>query len=54
MHWSRNVPLLGRPLDEALDWGPRSSPSACLCTQASRNHKWRIVLQTIHYGLTRE
>ena len=40
-------------LDDLLEWSPVTSPSACLCTQASRDHKWRIVLHTIHYALNR-
>ena len=44
-------PLLGSPLSEALDWAPDVMPSGCFCAQAHRDHKWRIVFQTIHYGL---
>jgi hypothetical protein len=44
-------PLIGRPLDEALAWHPPVSPAGCLCSRASQDHKWRIVLQTIHYAL---
>ncbi len=46
-------PLLGVTLDAALGWRPDESPSACLCTVANRSHKWRIVLQTIHYAVSR-
>ncbi len=44
-------PLEGCPLDMALEWNPQISPSGCLCKGSDRNHKWRIVLQTIHYAL---
>jgi len=44
-------PLLGSPLHEALAWQTSVSPAGCLCTRASQDHKWRIVLQTIHYAL---
>jgi hypothetical protein len=44
-------PLLGAPLCEVLDWNPPTSPAGCLCSQASQDHKWRIVLQTIHFAL---
>lgn len=46
-------PLEGCGLDMALEWNPRISPSGCLCKGSDRNHKWRIVLQTIHYALGR-
>ena len=44
-------PLLGEPLDEVLSWPPSSVFAGCLCDPASRRHKWRLVLETIHYAL---
>ena len=44
-------PLLGRPLDEVLAWPPSTVFAGCLCDPASRRHKWRLVLETIHYAL---
>lgn len=44
-------PFLGRPLQEVLSWRAAVSPAGCLCTRASQDHKWRIVLQTIHFAL---
>ena len=44
-------PLEGCQLDMVLRWNPQISPSGCLCKGSDRNHKWRIVLQTIHYTL---
>ena len=44
-------PLVGMRLEEALAWNPPVSQSGCLCSQAGQNHKWRIVLQTIHFAL---
>ena len=41
----------GRTLDEMLQWSPDTSPAGCLCTLTSRDHKWRIVLHTLHYAL---
>lgn len=46
-------PLVGKPLSEALVWEPTTSPAGCLCTRASQDHKWRIVLQAIHFALNR-
>lgn len=44
-------PLVGRPLSEAIGWKVSTSPAGCLCTRPSQDHKWRIVLQTVHYAL---
>jgi hypothetical protein len=46
--------LPGRSLEKVLKWTPPSSPAGCLCSQSSRDHKWRIVLQTLHYSLLKE
>ena len=51
----RQAPALpGRSLGKVLEWTPPSSPAGCLCSQSSRDHKWRIVLQTLHYSLLKE
>jgi hypothetical protein len=44
-------PLEGRWLEDALEWEAEVEPAGCLCEPTYRNHKWRIVLQTIHYRL---
>jgi hypothetical protein len=44
-------PLKGETLGSALDWQPATAPDGCLCAPASRAHKWRAVLHTIHYAL---
>ncbi len=41
----------GRTLDELMDWAPETSLTGCLCTRASRDHKWRVFIQTLHYAL---
>ena len=41
----------GDRLDRVLHWRPETSPTGCLCTRGAQNHKWRIVLQTLHYAL---
>jgi len=30
-----------------------ASPAGCYCEPASRQHKWGLVLETIHYALDR-
>ena len=44
-------PLEGNLLHESLSWDSPTSPAGCLCTRASQDHKWRIVLQTLHFAL---
>jgi hypothetical protein len=46
-------PLHGRPLDEIVGWTRPSSPAGCYCEPDSRQHKWGLVLETIHYALAR-
>lgn len=44
-------PLSGRRLEEVLSWRRPSSPAGCYCEPSSRQHKWGLVLETIHYAL---
>jgi hypothetical protein len=44
-------PLLGRSLHEILSWKRPASLAGCYCETASREHKWGLVLETIHYAL---
>jgi len=46
-------PLLGCLLEQVLEWNPVTTPSGCLCGREDRDHKWRIVLQTIHYAIAK-
>jgi hypothetical protein len=45
-------PLLGRPLNDVLDWQRSSFASGCYCDPGGREHKWGLVLETIHYALS--
>lgn len=44
-------PLLGEPLNAVLDWNAARSAAGCYCELADRLHKWRLVLETIHFAL---
>jgi hypothetical protein len=44
-------PLVGRPLDEALAWKRPTMGPGCFCEPEARQHKWGLVLETIHYAL---
>jgi hypothetical protein len=47
----REKPLLGQPLASVFAWKRDASPTGCYCDAASRQHKWGLVLETIHYAL---
>jgi hypothetical protein len=44
-------PLLGRRLDEVLSWKRAVCSAGCYCEPASREHKWGLVLETLHFAL---
>ena len=44
-------PLIGRPLNDILDWQREPSPAGCYCESAGRLHKWGLILEVIHYAL---
>jgi len=44
-------PLLGQSLDAVLGWVRPYSPSGCYCDARSRDHKWGLVLEVLHYAL---
>lgn len=47
----REKPLLGEPLNRVLSWDAANSAAGCYCELGDRLHKWRLVLETIHYAL---
>jgi hypothetical protein len=44
-------PMLGQPLESVLAWPRPANQAGCYCDAASREHKWGLVLETIHYAL---
>jgi len=44
-------PLSGERLDAVLKWRRAPSGAGCFCEAVSREHKWGLVLETIHYAL---
>jgi len=44
-------PLNGEHLDAVLSWRRKISAAGCYCDASSREHKWGLVLETIHYAL---
>lgn len=51
MNLRSDHPLKGHTLEAALQWNISVTPSGCVCKESDRNHKWKIVFQTIHYAL---
>ena len=47
----RERPLNGERLDAVISWQREPSSAGCYCEPASRDHKWGLVLETIHYAL---
>ena len=50
----REKPLSGRRLNEVLAWSRAASAAACYCEPSSREHKWGLVLETVHYALVQK
>ena len=46
-------PLLGQRLERVLSWKRPAGFAGCYCQADSRQHKWGLVLETIHYALTK-
>jgi len=46
-------PLLGQPLGDVLTWTRSSSPAGCYCDASSREHKWGLALETLHFALAK-
>jgi hypothetical protein len=47
-------PLLGQRLSAVLEWRREPNGAGCYCEPQSRNHKWGLVLETIHYALVQK
>ncbi|HEV3200955.1 MAG TPA: hypothetical protein VGZ73_23795 [Bryobacteraceae bacterium] len=48
---AREKPFLGQPLSAVLSWPRAECAPGCYCDPAARDHKWGLVLETIHYAL---
>lgn len=47
-------PLLGSPLNDVLAWKRSVNPAGCHCEAGSRQHKWGMVLEVIHFALVQK
>jgi hypothetical protein len=50
----REKPLKGRTVNAVLEWRREPSGAGCYCEASSRDHKWGLVLETIHYALVQK
>ncbi len=50
----KEKPLIGERLNAVLEWTREPSAAGCYCDAPSRDHKWGIVLETIHYALAQK
>jgi hypothetical protein len=50
----REKPLVGERLNAVLSWQRNTSAAGCYCDASSRDHKWGLVLETIHYALVQK
>ena len=44
-------PLIGKPLNEILTWKRNYNPEGCYCKKESRDYKWGIVFEVLHYKI---
>jgi hypothetical protein len=49
---AREQPLIGQPLEAVLSWKRPSIGPGCYCEPEAREHKWGLVLETIHYAIS--
>ncbi len=47
-------PVIGKSLDAVLNWEREPRQTGCYCDKGSRAHKWGLVLETIHFTLSRK
>ena len=47
-------PLLGKPLNDVLAWKREFNPSGCFCKPESREYKWGLVFEVLHYALAQK
>ncbi len=45
-------PMVGTTLEEAIRWKREYSPAGCFCEPASRDHKWGLVFEVLHFALS--
>ncbi len=54
MNMIKNDPVIGKELEFAIVESIQENFAGCLCGRPHINQKWKIILSTIHYAITRE
>jgi len=49
---NKEKPYLGKSFYEVIDWKRQFSPEGCYCKSESREHKWGLAFEVLHYALT--
>ena len=49
---SEESPLKGKYLKDIFAWKRDYNPSACFCSSSSREYKWGLVYEVLHYALS--
>ena len=47
-------PFVGKSLNDVLHWKRQYNPSACYCSEISREYKWGLVYEVLHYTLVQK
>ena len=47
-------PLVGLPLNDVLSWKRPANPAGCFCETGSREHKWGMIFEVIHFALVQK
>lgn len=47
-------PLIGQRLNSILAWRREPNAAGCYCEASSRNHKWGLVFESIHFALVQK
>ena len=50
-HIGNEKPLFGKSLNDILNWERQFSPDGCFCNPESRNHKWGLAFEVLHFTL---
>ena len=44
-------PLLGKPIENVFSWERNYNPEGCFCHLDSRQYKWGLIFEVVHYSL---
>ncbi|MDQ8204532.1 hypothetical protein [Pelagicoccus sp. SDUM812003] len=50
---AQETPLVGQPLEAVLSWSRPASSAGCFCEAGSRERKWAIAYEVLHFQMAR-